>query len=359
VSQIAFHTNYGAVQVISADGTGLRTVTSGPNDEVPAWSPDGTRLVFQSDRSQQNDWDIYAVNWDGSGLTRLTSGPEADQEPAWSPDGTRIAFVRNGLLHLMNADGSGVTRLSNTGEDSHPTWGADTGRIVFLSSRSGTKAIYVMHTDGSGVVQLTSPLDHDEWPAWSPDGRMIAFQRGTDSSGVIHVINADGTGARQVTSGHRPAWSPDGRMLVYDVFAMTIANLDGSGMRSFGGGRGSPAWTRVGTMPLASVPFRSIEKAGGDRQSGRVGATLAEPLTVRVVRDDGTPESGATIRWNVVPQGTLPASLSAGVTVTDSSGTASVRVTLGGTPTEVWVRAALADGTARTGEVVFKATAVP
>ncbi len=106
------------------------------------------------------------------------------------------------------------------------------------------------------------------------------------------------------------------------------------------------------------APFRSVELAGGDGQSGVVGTTVAQPLSVRVVRDDGTPEAGVTIHWNWFGPDPIRATLSANVMTTDSAGVAAVRLTLGDAPGRVWVRAALSDGTARMGEVIFTATAV-
>jgi len=120
----------------------------------------------------------------------------------------------------------------------------------------------------------------------------------------------------------------------------------------------APVWSPVGTMPPEPTPFRSVEIVSGNGQTDTVRATLAQPLTVRVVHDDGTPQPGVTIRWNMLgPRPTNPPSLSSALATTDASGIASVQLTLGGSPGTVRVRAALTDGTARAGEVVFTATA--
>jgi Tol biopolymer transport system component len=366
VSQVAFFTPYEAILAMNVDATGLRTVTAGPRDDNPAWSPDARKIAFQSDRSQQNDWDIYVVNWDGSGLQHLTSGPETDQDPAWSRDGSRIAFLRNGSIHVMNANGTGVRRLSFTCCDSHPSWSPDGSRIVFASARSGVNAIYVMNADGSSVVQLTTVSDYS--PTWSPDGTRISFARkferkadGADEG--LYIMNADGSGLTQLTLGiNGPAsWAPDGTRLVYELFGMNLIKPDGTGIMRIGQGF-NPVWSPVGTVPAAPVPFRSIEMVSGDAQTGVVGDTLAQQLRVRVLDDSGTPQSGVSVRWNVWGPG-------AGIGVslapmplpstTDSAGYSSVWVTLSGTAGAVRMRAAVVDGTARKGEVVFTATAVP
>jgi Tol biopolymer transport system component len=337
-------------------------LTSGPNDNNPAWSPDGARVAFQSDRSQQNDWDIYAVNWDGSGLTRLTSGPETDQDPAWSPDGSKIAFLRNGSIHVMNADGSLVTRVSFARFDSHPSWSPDGLRIVFASSRTGRNAIHAMNADGTNVVQLTDSSS-DYSPTWSPDGAGISFARKTqDLNEGAYLINADGSGLTRLTMGiNGPAsWSPDGSQLTYNLFGLNFINADGTGIRKMLGAGFNPVWSPVGTVPPAPVPYRSIEQAGGDGQTGVVGDSLALQLRVRVVHDDGTPQPDVHVWWNVYGSGG-----GAGTTpwpfpsMTDSAGYNSVWLRLGNTPGPIRIRAAVADGTARRGEVLFTATAVP
>jgi TolB protein len=84
------------VDVVNADGTGLRTVVQGSGNAVePAWSPDGSRLVFASDRASPLGFHgLYIINLDGSGLTKLTGGTWDDSHPSWSPDGTTIVFSR-------------------------------------------------------------------------------------------------------------------------------------------------------------------------------------------------------------------------------------------------------------------------
>jgi Periplasmic component of the Tol biopolymer transport system len=93
--------------------------------EDPAWSPDGRRIAFQSKRD--GNLEIYVINLDGTGLSRLTDHPAADGRPAWSPDGQWIAFEsdRDGKLdiYIMRADGSDVRRItSNAGKNGWPSW---------------------------------------------------------------------------------------------------------------------------------------------------------------------------------------------------------------------------------------------
>ena len=228
-------------------------------DSFPAWSPDGRRIAFDSDRDGNSE--VYVMNADGSGVTRLTYNDAFDVFPAWSPDGRRIAFDsdRDGNLeiYVMNADGTGVTRLTyNNAGDGFPDWSPDGRRIAFGTGRDGNPAIYVM--DASGVTRLTQNDALDVAPAWSPDGRRIAFASERDGNLEIYVMNADGSGVIRLTyNGARdlaPDWSPDGRRIAFhsnregnwEIYAM---NADGSGLtrltynvaRDF-----SPAWSPDG-----------------------------------------------------------------------------------------------------------------
>ena len=363
MSEIAFAVwPNGGIQVINADGTTGRVLTSDSGDFSPAWSPDGARLAF--DRYDRNQFarDIYVMGADGSGLKRLTGDPSDDSDPAWSPDGSKIAFGRDGAIYTVNAiDGSGLHALTTGGYDSHPTWSPDGLRIAFASSRSGANAIYATNVDGTGIRQLTRDPAGDYTPWFSPDGRRIAFQRGESGVGAIYLINVDGTGLTQLTLfGRTPSWSPDGRVIVFEQYGLTVVNADGSGMMRRGIGF-DPAWSPVGTMPAMPQPYASISIAGGTGQIGRALTALPQPLTVLVSRDDGAPVPGAHISW-YLPNGGLPSepSLSSYGSVTDASGLAWVWLTLGAAaPQEIKLRAAVTDGTGRTPGVEFTATAVP
>jgi eukaryotic-like serine/threonine-protein kinase len=133
----------------------------------PSWSPDGDQIVFD------DGGDLYIINRDGSGLSRLTGSTAVEIQPAWAPDGQQIAFVSDGEgnneIYIINADGTGGTRLTHhPGNDQDPSWSPDGTQIVFTSNREGNWEIYVMQADGSNPTNLTQNPGDDIQPVWSP-----------------------------------------------------------------------------------------------------------------------------------------------------------------------------------------------
>ena len=171
-----------AIWVANVDGSSqVQLAGSGSGwDTRPTWSPDGTKLAFESYDWSSDHYDIYVMNADGSGAVNLTNDPGFNNDPAWSRDGV-IAFVRGGDIWTMNGDGSAATNLTaNLGFESNPTWSPDGSRILFISSpdnscyypdppcRHSGSDLYVMNRDGSGVQRLTETEQYEANPAWAP-----------------------------------------------------------------------------------------------------------------------------------------------------------------------------------------------
>jgi len=144
---------------MNPDGSARTRLTNTPGtDTWAAWSPDGTKIAFASSRSGNNE--IYVMNADGTGQTRVTDTPPLDPQdpsftggPRWSPDGTKIAFTTNKdfnyEIYVMNANGTGQTRLTNLAtDDESPDWSPDGSRLAFVSDREGGHQVWVMNADG-------------------------------------------------------------------------------------------------------------------------------------------------------------------------------------------------------------------
>jgi Tol biopolymer transport system component len=241
------------IYAINVDGSGETRLTESPGlDGFPAWSPDGEEIVFSSDRD--GNWELYVMDADGSNQVRLTQTPEDESVPAFSPDGRKIAYVvgmmDNPSIYVMNADGSGGERLTS---GNWPTWSPDGARISYTSYANGER-IHVINADGSDTRRLAGNAGDSEG-AYSPDGENIAFMSPNDDED-IYVMNADGSGRTRLTddvpgNDHwPPTWSPDSTRIAFtsdgpqgsDIYAM---NADGSGLTKVTGNPANaafPAW---------------------------------------------------------------------------------------------------------------------
>jgi Tol biopolymer transport system component len=171
--------NPGTAQIylMNASGTNqVRLTHDTASYRGPTWSPDGKKLAFWGGSGPS---EIFVMNADGTNMTQLTSDPRTGNvirfeniHSAWSPDGTRIAFSSNRDenygIYVMNADGSNIRKLtSDSGNDVSPTWSPDGLCIAFSSDRDGDYEIYAMNADGSNQTKLTSTGGTAEGsPAW-------------------------------------------------------------------------------------------------------------------------------------------------------------------------------------------------
>ncbi|MCK9553679.1 MAG: Tol-Pal system protein TolB, partial [Aquamicrobium sp.] len=183
---------------------------------APRFSPDGQRVIMSLMRDDGNS-NIYSMDLRSRNTTRLTNSNAIDTSPSYSPDGSKIVFTsdRGGRPHIyvMGADGSGQTRISfGEGTYSTPVWSPRGDLVAFTKQSGGQFQIGVMRTDGSGERILTSGF-LQEGPTWAPNGRVIMYLKETPGAGGPKLYSVDLTGRneQQIPTpnfGSDPAWSP-------------------------------------------------------------------------------------------------------------------------------------------------------
>jgi Tol biopolymer transport system component len=179
------------------------------------------KIAFDSDRTDFNR-DIYIMAVDGSGLTRLTTEPSIEKEPAFSPDGTKLSFSSNRSgtfqIYLLDLTTMQVSQVTNMTEDAdESSFSPDGSLIAFHNAAS----VWVVHPDGTGATLVATGLDNYNayfWPHFSANGSELAFDRNNE----IDAIHLDGTGLRQIvqnwtTTEKSPAVSPNGADVAYVV----------------------------------------------------------------------------------------------------------------------------------------------
>lgn len=207
---------------MAADGSDWRRLTTTPGDDFgPQWSPDGRRIAYGEDTGS-GTLQVFLANPDGTGRVQLTSGTVGGYGPVWSPDGKRINYIGGRDLMVMNSDGSNPVSIYTDGADKQTSdWSPDGRHILFMSRKTGIFKLYSIRLADS-VTEMVPTGEYDAWDGqWSPDGSLISFYSyGPNSEGfssgmfAVFLMNADGSGMRQVTTlsasdrSWHPIWRP-------------------------------------------------------------------------------------------------------------------------------------------------------
>lgn len=296
------------IYLMDADGTNARRITENQyGDNFPALSPDGSKIVFESNRLRTkeepiNTSHLFLMNTDGTEQTLLARGSSA----TWSPDGKKIAFhasasgtgrptkpfpgaatIDNDIFTLnvnnvlkKNAKPKNITN-SPEAIDEDPDWSLDGKKILFTSHLvaddkldSATAEIYVMNANGKGKrVRLTDNAEEERAPVWSPDGKRIVYMCRTGGSDFeVCVMNADGTKQLQLTDNTLGeltcSWSLDGQKIIFHRvrtpgigaaggvpdYQLWLINTDGTGETRLTDTPGLNAFANWGEVRVPNKP---------------------------------------------------------------------------------------------------------
>ena len=219
------------IYLMDASGANLRRLTSSPQaDNAPSWLPDG-RIVF---RSMRDGWaNFYVVEGNGQHLRALTRTPSDKGAPVVSPDGRWIAYVGHGEMGLSNifvlpsqgGEAQNLTGALSKDQKLAPAWRPDSQGLAYVEYSGGKLGLRVIGRDGRGAAALTDQAFSNASPSWSPDGRRLVFVSSREGTrmdlarGDIYVMNADGSGAVNLTQhpaeDNQPVWSADGQTIYF------------------------------------------------------------------------------------------------------------------------------------------------
>ena len=278
------HFNSAGVSIwtIPADGSGpeVQVTPAGPGDGHPEWlgpaapPPPAAYLLARC----LAGCDLITVSREGTYPTRFYSDGGLNTEPAISPNGQRVAWRGGGnQILVINRDGSGFQVLTTCGYNSDPSWSPDGLRIAYHSNCSGGNSdVWVMNSDGTNPVRVTTDPASDGTPVWSPDGQWIGFSTNRTGPNDIWIVRPDGTDFHAVTNDAvldtYLAWSPGSDQIVHTCgLQLCVGSVSGGGTTPL-----------TATGPFADAPFWATD---GLISFGRA---VAGSWNIWQIRPDGT-----------------------------------------------------------------------
>ena len=297
----------GEIWTANPDGSGPVKLTTAGGDH-PAWSADGAYLAF--DRGGE----VFTMIADGALQLNVSNNVAADRQPTFSPDGTQIVFAsnRNGgayRLYRMPSSGGVATPVTSTGalpagsDDDAPEWNWANDRIVFQrgvpGEAAGNTAIFSVKADGTDLQRLTTTSSPDGGaygkvvrPKWSPTGTKIVFTAEGGSCGSrLFIMNANGGSPTALNKAGGcdvadPAWSPDGNFILFratgvtslgdGLFAINPSNNEIAQLSSDTAAT-SPDWEAIGGPPPPTTTSTTV--AGSTTTTSSTSSTTSTTVT--------------------------------------------------------------------------------
>lgn len=185
----------------------------------PEISPDGGLIIFMHWIAASDKYELWIMNRDGNNPHRIFDGVGWD--PTWSPDGKQILFASSmdgsNQLYIINFDGTGLHKVSNLPALRGRSDWSPQNLIVTYSGEAWQREVFIMNSDGSNQHQLTPGGGNSQGPSFSPDGQWVTFTSYFDRFNDIHgceiyILRVDGTDLRRLTDNdycdYQPRWGP-------------------------------------------------------------------------------------------------------------------------------------------------------
>lgn len=242
------------------EGKNLINITNSPeNDWFPKFSPVSYKIVYASYFPSNDNYDIFTMNYDGSGKKNITNSKSYEKYPQFSVDGSYIIYQGwvKGKKDIFFSNLLETNRINLTNNPSSndvislgKAFSPDGNKIVFTSDRDGSMNIYKMNSEGSNHEQLTFNEANDFEPAFSPDGSFIVFTSLRDGNKEIYIMDNNGLNMINISNNEADDWNPrifpDSKKIVFqslrdgsDNWEIYVMNMDGTNQKNISNYKGT------------------------------------------------------------------------------------------------------------------------